>query len=115
MSYERLRVILSGAILLGFALQIPGADDVQTPNTAAGRQLSAWLNAINSGDRTTMQEFMDKSMPGRSIEPGLAIGKRSGGYDLKKVEESSDNRIVVLVQERGSGKQFARLTVNVSA
>src|SRR5262249_22312109 len=90
-------------------------EPLETPNTPAGRQFSAWQKAINSGDRSALQEFMDKSMPGRSIEPGMAIGKRTGGYELKKVEESSETRVVVLVQERGPAGQFARVTVKVAA
>ncbi len=109
------RILLSGVILFGFALHFTCAGDAQIPETAAGRQLSAWLNAINSGDRATMQAFMDKSMPGRPVESGLAIGKRSGGYDFRKAEESGETRIVALVQERGAAKQFARVTVTVAA
>src|SRR5262245_55283878 len=114
MSYESLRVLLSSTILLGFALHFTGTEGVQIPDTPAGRQFSAWLSAINSGDRDTLQAFMDKSMPGRPVEQGLAIRSRSGGYDAKKVDESSDTRIAVLVQERGPTKQFARVTVNVA-
>jgi D-alanyl-D-alanine carboxypeptidase len=115
MPYETLRVFLSGGILFGFALHFAAAEAVQVPDTPAGRQLTAWLAAINSGDRASMQEFMDKSMPGRPIEPGMAIHSRSGGYDVKKVEESDDTRIVALLQERGAAKQFARVTVIVAA
>src|SRR5262245_21628576 len=60
-----------------------------------------------------MQEFVDKSMPGAPVEQGLAIRERTGGYNLKKVEESSDLRIVALVQERGPARQFARITLSV--
>src|SRR5262245_59095872 len=115
MSYESLRVLLSGGILLVFALHFSGAEPVQVPQTPAGRQVTAWLEAVNSGDRAKMQEFVDKSMPGRGVEPTMAIYSRSGGYDVQKVVESSDTRIVLLLQERGATKQFARVIVSVSA
>jgi CubicO group peptidase (beta-lactamase class C family) len=115
MSHERLRVLLSGAILFGFALQSDGAEVVQSPSTPAGRQFAAWLEAINSGDRATIQAFMKKSMPGHPVDSGLRIHSRSGGFDMKRVETSNDTRLVVLVQERGPAKQFARITVSVTA
>ncbi len=87
----------------------------QVPDTPAGRQFTAWLDAMNSSDPAAMQQFMDKSMPGNPVEQGLAIRNNSGGYDLKKVETTSATNIVVLVQERGPGKQFGRLTINVTA
>src|SRR5262245_25494941 len=115
MSIVHRRPTLPAAIIFGFILQFAGTAWPQVPETPPGRQLSAWLAAINSGDRATMQAFMDKSMPGRPIEPGLEMGKRSGGYEVKKVEESRETRIVALLQERGPGKQFARLTISVAA
>ena len=33
----------------------------QIPTTPAGRQLSAWLEAMNSGNRATIQAFRDAS------------------------------------------------------
>ena len=87
----------------------------QIPDTPAGRQFSAWLTAFNSGDRDTMQQFFDKHMPFGRIEQDMTIRSETGGFDVKKVEESSDTRVVVMVQERGSGKQFLRIAMNVGA
>jgi D-alanyl-D-alanine carboxypeptidase len=101
--------------LLILALSFGATVSAQAPDTPAGRQFSAWLNAINSGDRATMQQFVDRSMPGRPVEPTLSIWNQTGGLDLKKVESSSDTRIVVLAQERGAAKQFVRITLNVAA
>jgi D-alanyl-D-alanine carboxypeptidase len=101
-------VLMLAAFLVGNALG-------QVPDTAAGRQFTAWRDAVNSLDRATLQAYMDKSMPGRPVEQALAIATQAGGYDLRKVEESSDTRIVALVQERGPAKQFVRLTISVTA
>src|SRR5262245_62447221 len=106
MSRASLLVFLCGTFLFGLISLVAGAEGVQIPDTPAGRQFSAWLSAINSGDRDTLQAFMDKSMPGRPVEQGLAIRSRSGGYDAKKVDESSDTRIGVVVQERGATTTF---------
>jgi D-alanyl-D-alanine carboxypeptidase len=88
---------------------------IQIPNTPAGRQFSGWLETYNSGDRATMQQFSDKNMGGRSIEAALADRARSGGYDARKVETSTDTQIVVVAQERGGARQFIRFTMNVEA
>src|SRR5258705_9221258 len=91
------------------AILFAGTACAQIPDTPAGRQFSAWLAAFNSGDRDTMQKFFDQSMPFGRIEQDMTIRTQTGGFDVKKVEESGESRVVVLVQERGSGKQFLRI------
>ncbi len=105
------------ALRVNLAVLFAGAvcAQIQVPETSAGRLFAAWLNAINSGDRATMQQFIEKSMNWSNVEEGLATRNQTGGFDLKKVEESSDTRIVVLAQERGPGRQFARITTTVEA
>jgi len=87
---------------------------IQIPTTPAGRQFMAWLTAQGSGDRATIQQFLDKNMPWGRVDQELAMHNQSGGYELKKVEESSETRIVVLAQERGPARQFFRITMNVA-
>jgi D-alanyl-D-alanine carboxypeptidase len=101
--------------LLTVAVLFAGTLCAQIPDTPAGHQFSAWLNAFNSGDRATMQQFFDKSMKFGRIDQDMGIRNQTGGFDVKKVEESADTRIVVLVQERGPAKQFQRVMFNVAA
>ena len=103
------------SIVMILGLLAASGAPAQVPDTPAGRHFTAWLDAMNSSDPAAMQAFMDKSMPGTPVDQGLAIRAASGGYDLKEVETSSATNIVVLLQERGPSKQFARLTVNVTA
>src|SRR5712691_10231783 len=99
--------LLAGvAGVVTFAVLFAGSVRAQVPDTPAGRQASAWIAAINSGDKDAMQQFVEKSMPvGRPVEQNVAQGTliryQSGGFDVKKVEESSDTRVVLLLQERG--------------
>jgi D-alanyl-D-alanine carboxypeptidase len=88
---------------------------IQLPATPAGRALTAWLSAFNSGDRATMQQFIEKYMSWAPVEQTVAMQKQTGGLDVKKVEESSDTRIVVLTQERGADRQFTMIAVDVTA
>ncbi|SPF36299.1 Penicillin-binding protein, beta-lactamase class C (modular protein) [Candidatus Sulfopaludibacter sp. SbA4] len=96
-------------VLFVFALH------AQIPDTPAGRQFSAWRKAQDTGDRAVIQQFIDKNMPWGGVDQELAVRNQSGGYDVKKVEESTGTHLVVLVQERGPAKQFQRITMNVAA
>jgi CubicO group peptidase (beta-lactamase class C family) len=100
---------------LSIFLLFAGCIQAQLPQTPAGRQFEAWLAAVNSGDRATTQQFVDKSIPGRPVDQTLAIASRTGGFVVKKVEESTDARIVVLAQERGPAAQFTRISLDVAA
>lgn len=88
---------------------------IQIPDTPAGRQFSAWLAAFNSGDRTTMQQYMEKAMPGHDLDRGMALRNQTGGFDAKKVETSDVTTIVVLAQERGPLQRFLQITMKVAA
>jgi len=83
----------------------------QIPTTHAGRVFSAWLDATNAGDRAKMKAFLDASLPDFSLDQSMAMGARSGGYDVRKVQNSKDREIAVLLQERGPARQFQTLTL----
>jgi D-alanyl-D-alanine carboxypeptidase len=93
--------------ILGFA-------QTQFPDTPAGHQATAWLQAFNSGDREKLHDFLEKNMPDRAQHMDEEMGFRAvtGGFDLKKVEQSTPTKLVALVQERNSD-QIGRLTVEV--
>ena len=107
---KKLTVTLTLAVLFAGAV----CAQIQFPDTPAGRQLSAWLTAQDSEDREKIQRFIETSMPWARIEPELAIRSRTGGFDLSKVEESSETKIAVLAQERNSGRPI-RITMTVAA
>src|SRR5918993_214894 len=88
----------------------------QLPDTPAGNQAKAWLEVFNAGDAEKHKEFLRKNAPSRLERADREMGLReiTGGFDVKKVEESTPTKIVALVQERASD-QFARFTVEVDA
>ncbi|MGI9167984.1 MAG: hypothetical protein ACR2G5_16670 [Pyrinomonadaceae bacterium] len=106
--------LLTAAVLLFIAqaclAQTPFAD------TPAGNQAKAWLEVFNAGDAEKHKEFLRKNAPTRLERADREIGLRamSGGFDVKKVEESTPTKIVALVQERASD-EFVRFTVEVDA
>lgn len=87
---------------------------VTIPDTAAGKQFAAWLTAFNSGDRAQMEavgsHFADSV--DRSTEGMLDFYRRTGGFDLKKIDEATDTKITGLLQERNSD-QMARFAMEV--
>jgi CubicO group peptidase (beta-lactamase class C family) len=88
----------------------------QLPDSAAAHQFSAWLENFNHGDRKALQEFLEKNYPSglERLDRDMDFRQMTGGFEFKKVEESTPNKLVALVQERASD-QMARLTLEVEA
>ncbi|HXN77082.1 MAG TPA: hypothetical protein VN876_10620, partial [Gemmatimonadaceae bacterium] len=86
----------------------------QLPNTPAGQQLSQWLAAFNTGDKETMRKYLEANFPGRlnKLDEDLRFREGTGGFDLKKVEDSKPLRLISIVKEKNSD-QFARATLEV--
>ena len=106
--------LLTVALLLFIAPAC--AAQSQFPDTPAGKQANAWLEVFNAGDAEKHKEFLRTNAPSRVDRADREMGFRemTGGFDLKKVEESTPTKLVALVQERASD-QFARMTVEVDA
>jgi D-alanyl-D-alanine carboxypeptidase len=88
----------------------------EIPKTPPGEQFSAWLAAFNSGERAELEKFrshFDKPEE-HKVEGILGFRQQTGGFDLKKIEESSATKLTGLVQESDSD-QFARFTMEVEA
>ncbi|MGA2072073.1 MAG: serine hydrolase domain-containing protein [Terriglobia bacterium] len=87
------------------------------PNTPAARQLQAWLAAFTSGDRATIQAFVQKVMtpgtPSNFVDQTIQMRSQMGGLDFQKVEESTEDRIVAIAQTRASRERL-RITVEVA-
>jgi D-alanyl-D-alanine carboxypeptidase len=93
--------------------QAPSAA-VEIPKTPAGEQFSAWLAAFNSGDKAELEKFRShfNKPEEHKVEGILGFRQQTGGFNLKKIEESSATKLIGLVQERDSD-QFARFTIEV--
>ena len=61
-------------------------------------------------------EFLQKNNPSRAagIDQEFGFRKQTGGFDFKKVEESTPTRLTGIVKERASD-QFARFTIEVES
>jgi D-alanyl-D-alanine carboxypeptidase len=111
----KLRILLFASV---FLLSVVAGCWAQTqfPDTPAARQCAAWLATFNGDTRDNYRDFLQKNFPSRlqGLEQDLSFRDMSGGFELKKVEESTPTKLVALVQERVSD-QFARLTLEVEA
>jgi CubicO group peptidase (beta-lactamase class C family) len=110
---------LSASLLVTVFLLISGlvvtcAAQTPLPDTPAVRQGTAWLETFNMGNRESYRDFLQKNFPSRlqDLDQELGFREMTGGFDLRKVEESTPTKLVALVQERLSD-QFARLTLEV--
>lgn len=103
--------IAAGIVALAGALAPPAL-----PDTAAGKMLGAWLVAFNGGDREAYRAFTHASFPARekNVDADMQFRASTGGFDLRKLEESAPTTLTALVQERDSD-QFARLVLEVGA
>jgi CubicO group peptidase (beta-lactamase class C family) len=86
----------------------------QLPDTPAGNQAKGWLAVFNAGDVEKRREFLQKNYPSRleRLDRETEMRRGTGGFDVRKVEESTPTKIVLLLQER-TGDQIARFTVEV--
>src|ERR1700758_5142643 len=87
----------------------------QFPDTPAGHQAAAWLESFNRGDHDAYRDFLQKNFPSRAehVDQEMGFRRMTGGFDLKKIEESRPTKLTALVQERASD-QMARLTVELA-
>src|SRR5215203_7383251 len=86
----------------------------QLPDTPAANQAKSWLEVFNAGDVEKRREFLQKNYPSRleRFDRETEMRRGTGGFDVRKVEESTPTKIVLLIQER-TGDQLARFTVEV--
>ena len=70
--------------------------------------------SLNYGDRDTFQKYLEANFPGRlkKLDGDLQFRQRTGGFEFKKLEESTATRLTCIVKERSSD-QFARAVLEV--
>ncbi len=108
------------ALVLGLAAALaPQANPQATaqapptiPDTPAGRTFKAWLEAFNSGDRASMDAYLHKYDPSKSLDIEMQFRGMTGGFDLLQIVKSEPLHLEFLVKERRSDtKAFGNLVV----
>lgn len=112
----RITAMLAALVLVFGAVAAQAQTPPVIPDTPAGRRLSGWLQAFDSGDREALKRFYEQYEPQRlpNLDDEMSFRAMTGGFDLRKVESSTPTKITVLVQEHLSD-QFARLTCQVQS
>jgi D-alanyl-D-alanine carboxypeptidase len=112
---------MSRFALLPLLLCLSQSLPAQVPNTPAGQRLTGWLDAFNSDRPERLREFVEQHVAPSSRKRLLAASPqtadfraRTGGFDVRKLDESSPTHLVAFVRERGSDR-IARLTIDVEA
>ena len=92
-----------------------------TEDTPAGRQLTSWLTAFNSTDRTTLLAYHDRHFPYSAasrdvadVERELRLGRATGGFEVRKVEQLTALSLTAYLKER-SRPGFARVRLEVDS
>jgi hypothetical protein len=76
------------------------------------RQFSAWLEAFNAGDPTRIRQFLQTNFPSANVDVQMNFRERTGGLELRALEQATATMLTGLVQERDSD-QFGRFTIVV--
>lgn len=95
----------------------------QFPDTPAGKQLESFLTALNSGDRRKMRSFIAANFDPPPNAPGfvddltntqMSSFSASGGFLLRKVENSNPAAVRVQVQAKSTGA-WSQMSLYVTA
>jgi len=92
---------------------------VEPPDTPVGKVFRAWQESFNSADHDKIFAFQAAHLPKvadpeKRVQNTLNLVKRTGGFDLEKIESSSDLELVAIVKERNSDNR-ARMELAVSS
>jgi hypothetical protein len=94
--------------LLIFVLLCPAFSFAQAPaipDTPAGRALSAWLDAFNSGERAKLEAYIKKYDPSENVGGMMALHDRTGGFELLSVDSSLALHITFRIREKHSSAE----------
>src|SRR3984957_12441801 len=85
------------------------------PDTPAGQQFAHWLEVFNAGKREEIQKFLEQNRPeaAQRLDQEIGFRQMTGGFDLKKIEETTPEKITGIVKERDSDN-YARFVMQVA-
>ena len=75
---------------------------VTIPDTPAGRVLTAWFDAFNSGDRAKLDAYVKTYDPKNDADGLMGFRGQTGGFDLLAIESSEPLLIKFRVKEKAS-------------
>lgn len=108
-------ILRAGAALLLAGVLSSTAMAQALPDTPAGAETRAYLEALNSGDAAKAAIFIKDHFPTspREAEDFAAFRNQVGGFDLVRVETATPNTLTALLRERHG--DYAQLEIEVEA
>jgi hypothetical protein len=88
---------MTRGVLLVLCALTASAQQPPIPDTPAGRTFSAWLAALNSGDRNTIAAYVQKYQPDQTVDGILRFRTRSDGFDVQRIVRSERVHLEVLL------------------
>jgi len=82
--------------------QTPAQAQPTIPDTPAGHTFKAWLEAFNSGDRASLDAYLHKYDPSKSVDNEMQFRAMTGGFNLLQIVKSEPLHLEFLVKERRS-------------
>jgi len=95
-------MLIPTLLLLFASLATPQPQALNIPDTPAGHTLKAWLDAFDSGDRSTEEKYLKTYDPERSLDDEMRFRGMTGGFILTQILKSDPERIEFMVKERNS-------------
>ena len=109
------RLLLLTVALTRLSAQTPaGMARASLPDSPVGRNVSAWLDAFNSGDSLRLAAYYRRYGLVRSLEAQMARRAATGGFDVVSIEKSLPRYLEAVMRERATGS-FAYLVSEVAA
>jgi retinol-binding protein 3 len=104
-----------GMLFLTVPVLLPAAQTAAIPDTAPGRVLRTWLDALNSGERTRIEAYLKTYDPTRPVEGLMNLRSQTGGFDLVEISSQEKTRIEFRLKEKnGPTMAIGRLEVKDS-
>jgi hypothetical protein len=93
--------------LIGASAQQPAPNSPSPPpptipGTSAGHTFKAWLDSFNSGDRASIDAYIHKYEPDKSVDREMQFRSMTGGFVLLQILKSESLRLEFLVKEQHS-------------
>lgn len=113
----RSTMVLALLVALLMPASVPAVQEkkAELPDTPAGRTVSEWIEAVNSGDRERMRAFHLKHSRGTEEDKKRAERisgmdyegyTRGGGFTLVAVDKATDAEIQAEVETKNGGNRF---------
>jgi CubicO group peptidase (beta-lactamase class C family) len=106
-----MRLVLASA-LAALALPTLALAQAVLPATPVGEATKAYLEVLNSRDRSKAASFINSLFPTSPIDADgfVGFGRQVGGFDLVRIETATSTTLTALVRER-YGDGYARLEI----